>query len=191
VSPGAWGLVDLGRAGSDAGSHELATDRHEAAIEEAYRRGFVDGEESGARAARDELHVAMQATRRVVEDVRAGQTAWQARLQERVVVLAAAIAQKVVGRAREEDSAVFVELAQRAVAAFPAGEALRIRLHPSDRAVLSDARFLDQVVGDRSVRWISDEDVLPGGCIVEGPDRIVDGRVDEAIRRVARALTDG
>jgi hypothetical protein len=32
---------------------------------------------------------------------------------------------------------------------------------------------------------------MPGGCIVEGPDRIVDGRLDEALCRIVRSLTDG
>jgi flagellar assembly protein FliH len=133
----------------------------------------------------------MRATRQALEEVHANRDAWDARLQERLVVLAAAIAQRVVERTREQDPDVFVELAQRAVAAFPVEEAVRIRLHPTDQAVLADARHLDQVVGDRTVRWVPDEDVMPGGCIVEGPDRIVDGRVDEVLCRIVRTLIDG
>ena len=187
----AWSWDDLETTGPDAERASHEAERTGLEVEEAYRRGFVDGDEAGARLARDELQVAMHATLQVLEEVRANREAWDARLQEHLVVLAAAMAQKVVGRTREEDPTVFVELAQKAVATFPIEEALRIRLHPADQSVLSDGHFLDQVVGDRVVRWIADEDVVPGGCIVEGPDKIIDGRVDEALCRIVSVLTDG
>jgi flagellar assembly protein FliH len=101
------------------------------------------------------------------------------------------MAQKVIERNCAEDPFILVELAKKAVAAFPIEEAVRIRLHPVDQAIFTDGRFLGEVVGDRSVRWIPDPDVVPGGCVVEGPDKIVDARVDEALCRVVRALTDG
>ena len=49
----------------------------------------------------------------------------------------------------------------------------------------------DETTGGREARWIADEDVVPGGCIVEGPDRIVDGRVDQALERIFWELTRG
>ena len=190
VTP-AWSWDDLQTTGPDADREAHEAERHSLAVEEAYRRGFVDGETAGARVAREELQIAMRATLQVLEEVRANRDAWDARLQEHLVMLAAAMAQKVLGLTREQDPTVFVELAQKAVAAFPLEEAVRIRLHPSDRAVLSDGRFLNQVVGDRTVKWIPDEDIVPGGCVVEGPDKIIDGRVDEALCRFVRVLTDG
>lgn len=191
ATPVAFGWADLEQTGPEADARAHQVDLHMQEVEEAYRRGFVDGEEAGARMARDELQVAMRATRQALGEVRASRDAWDGRLLERLVVLAAAIARRVVERTREQDPEVFVELAQRAVAAFPIEEAVRIRLHPTDQAVLADARHLDQVVGGRTVRWVPDEDVMPGGCIVEGPDRIVDGRLDEALCRIVRSLTDG
>jgi len=41
----------------------------------------------------------------------------------------------------------------------------------------------------RDARWIADARVAPGGCIVEGRERIVDGRVDTALERIYRRLT--
>lgn len=186
-----WAWADLHETGPEAESAAEEAARQRREVQESYERGFADGIDAGANAARDELMIAMRATGEVLEEIRASREAWDARLEEHLVVLAAAMARKVVERTREEDHTAFVDLAKQAVAAFPVDEALRIRLHPADQAVLSDGGFLDDVVGARSVRWIPDDEVVPGGCIVEGPDKIVDGRVDEALARVVRALTNG
>lgn len=183
----AWGWMELGDESSLAHDPGL----HTREIEEAYQRGFAEGEQSGTRRAHDELQVAMQATLKALDDVRASREAWNAQLRERLVVLAAGIAQWVVERTCEEDSEVLAQLARRAIESFPVEEAVRIRLHPNDHATLSDPHLLEEVVGKRSVKWIPDDDVVPGGCVVEGPDKIVDGRIDEALARIVRSLTDG
>jgi flagellar biosynthesis/type III secretory pathway protein FliH len=40
------------------------------------------------------------------------------------------------------------------------------------------------------VRWLADARIQPGGCVVEGRERIVDGRVDTALERLYRKLSD-
>jgi flagellar biosynthesis/type III secretory pathway protein FliH len=36
--------------------------------------------------------------------------------------------------------------------------------------------------------WVPDARIARGGCVVEGRERIVDGRVDSALERVYRRL---
>jgi flagellar biosynthesis/type III secretory pathway protein FliH len=188
-TPTAWGWVDLESTGPEADARASEAARHSREIEDAYRRGLADGQEAGTRTARSELQVAMRATLQVLDEVRANHKAWDARLKEHMVALAAAIALRVVERAHEADPTLVQELAERAIAAFPVEEALRIRLHPKDQAVLAKTDFLEKA-GGRSIRWIVDDEVTPGGCIVEGPDKIVDGRIDETLRRIVQAITD-
>jgi hypothetical protein len=38
------------------------------------------------------------------------------------------------------------------------------------------------------IRWISDVSILRGGCLMEGRERIIDGRVDTALERAYRGL---
>ena len=45
------------------------------------------------------------------------------------------------------------------------------------------------ITGAREASWQADPMVEPGGCVVEGRDRIIDGRVDAALERVYRRLT--
>lgn len=191
ASASKWSWADLHETGPEAESAAEEAERQRREVQGSYERGFGDGIDAGATAARNELMIALRATGQVMEEIQASRQAWDARLQERLVVLAAAMAQKVIERTRDQDQSAFVDLARQAVAAFPVEEALRIRLHPADQAVLADGGFLDEVIGMRSVRWIPDDEVVPGGCIVEGPDKIVDGRVDEALVRMVEALTNG
>ena len=186
-----WSWIDLDATGPEAEAREREAAHHMHEVEEAYRRGRAEGEEAGLQTARNELQVAMRTTLQALEDVRANREAWNARLEEHLVALAAAMATKVIERTREEDPSVFVDLARQAVAAFPIEEAVRIRVHPADKEILTDEELLDQVIGPRTVKWIPDPEIAQGGCIVEGPDKIIDGRVDEAIARIARALIDG
>jgi len=185
-----WSWADLDKTGPEAEARVAEENRRMREVEDAYRRGFDDGEEAGVRTARSELQVAMSAILEALEEVRANREAWDARLKEHLVALSAAISHRVMAQTREVDPTVFVTLAEEAIKAFPVEESVKIRLNPADQAVLVEGEYLEQVVGDRAVRWMPDEDVVPGGCIVEGPDKIIDGRIDEALNRIVRALLD-
>ena len=113
--------------------------------------------------------------------------------QQELPALATAIAAHLVGHAVEADPAILSRLVQQAVSEFLPDEPVRIRVHPRDLAMLSGpmgARGASEgAVTGRTVRWISDEDVRPGGCLVEGRERLVDGRVSTALERIYRALS--
>lgn len=168
-------------------------ERHREEVEEAYRRGLQEGKAAARAQARGELASAMSVARQAAEEVRQSRASWTATLQENLVALAAAIARQIIERELSLDPSIFADTARRAVAAFPADEPLRIRLHPDDLHVLETSEVLStrDVVQDRTVRWVPDEDMVRGGCVVEGPDKIVDGRVDEALIRTVRTLTHG
>ena len=52
-----------------------------------------------------------------------------------------------------------------------------------------EADPLRGITGDREARWLPDASIAPGGCVVEGRERIIDGRIDTALERVYRRLT--
>ena len=186
----AWAELEAAPRGPEAAAREKQETelRHQDEIEQAYRRGLADGEHSGAARARAELQSVMSATLEALEEIRANRVEWGARLKEDVTVLSGAMARQIVDRALDEDPEIFAELASKAVACFQVDEPVRIRLHPADLAQLHEFDTTDEVTGPRAVRWVPDEDVVRGGCIVEGPDKIVDGRVDEGILRLIRTM---
>jgi len=164
-------------------------------LESAYRRGRVDGEQAAHARARREVETAVAAARGVLQQVRESRESWSQRLEENLVALATAVARQIIERELRGDADSFRALVRKATASFPLDHGVKIRLHPSDLALLSEASGGGSpAAGDtdgREARWIADEEVVPGGCIVEGPDRIVDGRVDGALERVYWEVTGG
>lgn len=179
-------------APSPAEERARTEERHASEVEAAYRRGRLEGEEAARTAARREVASALSVARTVLRETQEGRAAWSARLEENLIALATAMARQIVERELRTDAETLRAQAARAVASFDPEEALRIRLHPDDLAMLAgldpsgDATAV--LEGEQAVRWMPDEDVVRGGCVVEGPDRIVDGRVDEALRRIYDTL---
>lgn len=192
----AWELVEIGHGGAAQGaSAEDLDEIREAELEEAYRRGRADGEQAAHVRARREVETALTAARGVLQQVRESRQSWSQGLEENLVALATAVARHMLQRELREDPRTFQALVHEAVTSFPPDQALRVKLHPEDLALLASLGNGkvpgDEAHGGREARWMADPDMVPGGCIVEGPDRIVDGRVDRALERIFRELTRG
>ena len=199
VAKWAWAELDatpglLSEHRSDRGKSSADVDDRDA-VEAAYRRGVEDGREAPRETLCRELELARSAALSAVDRVRRSSETWEARLQENLVALAVGIARQIVEREIDQDPEIFLELARTAVAAFPVDEPVKVRLHPDDLALLiagggsADASTIS--VGDRTVPWVSDREIGRGGCLVEGPTKIVDGRLDSALQRVYERLTNG
>jgi flagellar biosynthesis/type III secretory pathway protein FliH len=79
------------------------------------------------------------------------------------------------------------QLVASALARYPADQEVTIRLAPDDmalcRPILEAAPY-----GERTLRWIADASINRGGCLTEGRERIIEGRIDTALERIYRAL---
>jgi flagellar biosynthesis/type III secretory pathway protein FliH len=191
-----WDLEELSspEATAPGGDQQERESLRQQEIESAYRRGRAEGEEAAHARARREVASALSAARRIVQEVRDAQASWERTAQDNLVALATAIARHVVGRELMSDPYGYRDLVKRALETFPDDQTLKVRLNPADLAMLAaaaDAPLPDTRDLGREVRWVADEQIAPGGCVVEGPERIVDGRVDEALERLYRKLTRG
>ncbi|HVX42066.1 MAG TPA: hypothetical protein VHB25_21065, partial [Gemmatimonadaceae bacterium] len=50
------------------------------------------------------------------------------------------------------------------------------------------AQEMAPITGARDASWLADARISRGGCLVEGRDRIVDGRGDAALERAYRRM---
>lgn len=165
-----------------------------AELDAAYLRGVSEGREQGEQAERARLRGAMMAAESALDDVRAGEARWLSNIEENIAAIAVAVAQQVVTREVTTASDVVVEMVTRAVQEFGLDQALSIRVNPGDlEALLSAERVegeeMTAITRGREVRWLSDARIEKGGCVVEGRERIVDGRVDTGLERLYRRLT--
>lgn len=154
----------------------------------AYAHGRADGE----RIARNELmphfEHSLDALNAALENVQAHQSRWISNAEENLAVLAVAVARQLIAREVQADASIVAGLVQNAIAQFPLDQTVTVRLNPED--VDSCNSLLQNVDADRfpEIRISADYHVQRGGCLVEGRERIIDGRVDTALERIYRAI---
>lgn len=167
---------------------------YERRIAEAYEAGFAEGRQEGEIAEGARLRSAVRAAEGALEELRMGEMRWTGTIEENVCALAVIVARQVIGRELATDSGSVLDLVRSALAEFPIDQPMRIRVNPSDLSAISrstsDGRDpLLALTRDRDARWLPDAAIAPGGCVVEGRERIIDGRVDIALERIYRRLT--
>lgn len=188
-----WEWEDLARAKTDTAAdlEALREARHAEELELTFQHGYREGQMATRADMNRHLRTAMAAAGAATRALGEKSAAWEAAVRDDLAALAVVIARQIVAREIATTPETVAELVDRAVALFPTEHALRVRLNPDDFHALTSGVGDD--AGDlphgRAVRWIPDAEIAPGGCLVEGPSGIVDGRVDAALERIYRTLT--
>lgn len=178
LTPEAQAAADLARA--------------EAAAEEAYARGYEDGQQAGRVEAEAAIGPALEALGGAADALRAVQAALGTEAEEALMAMAVAVAREIVQRELRQDPAALRELIRRATTILPLEQTLEVRLHPEDLAVLAGDLELLAAGGRRlEVQWVPDATLDRGGYVIETPQRIVDANLDEQLQVYYRRLRDG
>jgi len=176
--------------GARTGDEPVAQPEYDRGFHEGQARGRAEGVAEGRRLERETLATLRVTLSAVMEDLASRQDEWMETLEENISALAVGIARQLLGRELNGDREAIVDMVRRALTQFPVGHEVAIRLNPEDLTLLTSAAE-EQTAGARQeARWIADPRIDPGGCVIEGPDRVVDGRLDRALERVYRKLTD-
>ena len=202
-SPLAWSPQELRGAGEtianpvavdtlsaeDAAAHEEAERARLAS--EAYDAGYMAGQLASANAAALQMSGLMDALRAAASQLTAMEATAIADLEENLAALAVSVARQIISREVRTSPDIIADLVRLALTEFPIEQPLRIRVNPLDLSSLSASTngAPIRIAPDREITWLADARVLPGGCLVEGRVRIIDARVDTALERAYRALT--
>lgn len=157
-----------------------------------YEEGYQDGLAAGEGRAAEALAGAVRAARQAARQVQDEQERLAAELQDDILVLAIGVARHIVGRELRGDAETYADLVREALNAFPLDQQVKIRVHPADLSrisSISDDGEVIPIAGGRDVQWLPDPQVLEGGCVVEGPERVLDGRLDHTLERIFRSLS--
>jgi len=165
----------------------LAAERARAEAD-AYARGRADGEHEARVVAEAQLSAAVAALAEAVNSVRVHEARWVANAEENIAALAVAVARHIVGREVTDDPEIIRALVTRALLGMPLDSAIVVRLHPDDMTACAALVVPD--VGGRTpdIRWTADPHIMRGGCLVEGRERIIDGRIDTSLERAYRSI---
>lgn len=151
----------------------------------AYSRGRADGERAARAGADEEFASAMAALSEALNSVRLHEARWVNNAEENIAAIAVMVARHVVQREVNADPSFVRDVVQSAMAQYPLDQEVTIRINPED---LNACRASIEESGRHQLRWISDVSILRGGCLMEGRERIIDGRVDTALERAYRSL---
>jgi flagellar biosynthesis/type III secretory pathway protein FliH len=179
---GAWPPADL----PDLEETERKKGHSAEELEEAYERGCAEGAALG----RERVRETVAALRQVTDNLSASKARILQNLEENVFALTLAVAKKILLRELAADPSVVKELIAGALKLVGPESPVEVRLHPEDLEVLREE--LEQTASAESleeIRWVGDESLERGSFLAEGPHRIVDGRVDEALRSLYERLT--
>lgn len=159
-------------------------------VEEAYQRGWREGrdslrnaEEIRAEALVSASEAARQAMNQAVEVLRH-------QLVATVHALSVAIARHLIEWEITQDPIHIRRLVNHALEMAPVNGPVTVRLNPDDFATLQQVDGLQGLSTDDSLElhWTPDPEIGRGGCVLEGPASIVDGRVDRALLDIYERL---
>jgi len=193
---GAWELPELadsapprrGRAGGvgTRGAQILSIEQSESETDRAYQRGHADGTKEGAAAVQQSIGTAVTALRHAADALANARRELPRTMSSDLHALAVAVAAKIIQREVKADAEIVKGLVERALELIPLDSPIEIRLHPDDLIEVQDAleRLAAGEDGARTMKCVADPSIDRGGFIAEGPQRILDGRLDVALRTI-------
>ncbi|MBI1808809.1 MAG: hypothetical protein HYR75_02835, partial [Gemmatimonadetes bacterium] len=159
-------------------------------LADAYALGFEEGRREGEEAEHARLRHTLRSAEDALNVIRVNEERWSGSIEENIAALAVAVARHVIDRELAADTTIVAKLVRRALSEFPIDQPVRIRINPNDLALIEAHGGLEYAdTGPRhEMHWIPDHRIASGGCVVEGRERIVDGRTDTALERVYRRI---
>lgn len=160
-------------------------------LDEAFTQGYDTGREAGAADERARLASAVATVTALLMQLRDREARWTERMEENLSALAVAVGRQLFDAELQAAPTHAATLVRRALTEFPIDQPVVIRINPTDLASITAAAVAEGTpltTGRAEAQWVPDARVSSGGCVVEGRDRIVDGRVDTALERLYRRL---
>lgn len=158
--------------------------------EAAYQQGWNEGREELHRDDASSLARRLDALATVQQALADAAELLQLRFTESVHALAIGVARHVVGQTFVEDPALVSSLVARALAMAPLHGPIIIRLHPIDLEAIRDLPVIREAAPTAvELRWVADTSIIQGGCVLEGPASVVDGRIDRVMLDIYERLS--
>jgi flagellar assembly protein FliH len=157
--------------------------------DEAYERGVAEGRRQAEAGVEGRTRSALDALAAAATQVEAAAAAFAQDRERNLTALALAVAHRLVDRFVAADPHVVADLVTRALELMPGEHPLEVRLHPADLAAVRPA--LDELAARSDAPpwlWRSDPSLGRGDVMVDGPQLLVDGRTDTALRTLYERL---
>jgi flagellar biosynthesis/type III secretory pathway protein FliH len=157
----------------------------------AYQRGVEAGRAAAMEEANRTLKRAAGLLVSTAEALDAARLGVVRQLEDSVYMLSLAVARHLIQREVGADPTIVRDLVHKGLEAFPVGSRVEIHLHPDDLAALRSQVELPGSDGRAAeIMWAADPAIERGGCTLETPHRVVDGRIDLALSDLYSRMRD-
>jgi flagellar assembly protein FliH len=183
----AW--IDAEREKIEAALRREFEERAERAADEARVRGHAEGVEQGrAEALREAREQGDAATRALAAVATRAEREIEGMHDVIVGIAFEAVCKMLGARALERDAVA--AMVREVVARVKQDEAILVRLHPQDCALLRG--LAGDIGGERNfkVELVADEKIALGGCMVETEGGLLDARIETQMERLRAALLE-
>jgi flagellar biosynthesis/type III secretory pathway protein FliH len=164
-----------------------SVERLAAAEQEAFTRGYAEGERDGLRALADRTDAFLARLGETIENVASLRLGMLHRAEREAVRLALAMAEQIVRREVDRDPTLLVSIARKAIERLGETTVANIHLHPDD---LAAARLEPGVLPGSSVTLAGDPSLTRGSCVIRSSFGTIDAGIDAQIRELSRAMLD-
>lgn len=154
----------------------------------AYQQGLAAGETAAQQRAQQKLDPVLHALNTMIGELSSLKKRVRAEAEDEAVKLAIAIARRVLYRELSTDPEAILGLVKAAFGKLSARETQRLRVSPSDAAVIQEHRAKLQIPPGLEIA--SDGSLTPGSAIFETSRGDLDASVDTQLAEIDRGLTD-
>jgi flagellar assembly protein FliH len=166
--------------------------------ERAYRKGFAegkaqgtnDGEHTGLERGTKKIEPFINSLKEAVIQLNAIWEETYRQIENEVVELALAIAQKVICREISTDKETVVCVAREALAKVDDPGKIKIKMNPSDLQFINETKYqLSNLTADvNNVTFEAEENIQSGGCIIETELGEIDARIEKQLQAVKESF---
>ncbi|MEW5701276.1 MAG: FliH/SctL family protein [Candidatus Zixiibacteriota bacterium] len=172
--------------------HLAALERqHQAAREQAYRDGYNDGAAVARDAASAELDRTARFANELVATLAGTRAEWFAAYEKQIVELVCRALEEILAD-RPPLAGTITRALGDAFACLGDVDRVAVRCHPKDLALIrgEESSASVNLPGSIQVRWLPDEEIGPGGCVLETTLGVIDARVEQQLAILRGALWD-
>jgi flagellar biosynthesis/type III secretory pathway protein FliH len=144
-----------------------------------------DAYEEGMTAAKNEAVNILRAAQSVVTGVQSFREQVFSQNEQALINMVVSMGQKLFGKGFELEPTILQQVVLRAVSEASRLGNLRVYLHPADEASLVSLwQESDLTLNGQKIQLVPSQDILRGGCFVEGEFGSVDARIDNQLNMI-------
>lgn len=153
-----------------------------------YRSGMQDGREQAERG----LANVFRALRQGVSDLEGLRDKVLRESEDDLLKLAVSIARKIIQQEISQHPRILANIVAAVIADCSELERITIRLNPADYAIVAPDRqgFFGSLSPDTQVTLMPDENITPGGCIVDTTTGTLDAQIETQLDEIYRRLME-